>query len=94
MNCKHRYEYCDDLCCVINCHDEPSKRGCPFVYYCNIDKKECDENCTDHVNNLAQIKLKVLRNYAYEAKMAIREINRILDMNIDGVHNYEDEKDE
>ena len=38
MNCKHRYEYCDDLCCVINCHDEPSKRGCPFVYYCNIDK--------------------------------------------------------
>ena len=78
MNCKHRYEQCDDLCCVMNCHSKPSERGCVFEYYCSLDDYPCDENCEEHVDTLIKNKLKAIKHHAYTAEQELKEINKIL----------------
>lgn len=48
--CKHRWESCEDSCNSI-CRSTPSVAGCRFMFKCNLDDRECDEQCHKHEKN-------------------------------------------
>ena len=60
--CKHRYEHCQEDCCVI-CKKLPSEKGCDYWFQCDLDDSSCDEDCKRHQkqHDLEELQTEIIR---------------------------------